>query len=491
MLVLSLIFQFMISLVIAQTKSQTNATGTTAVGESKTRMTVSVPTSTDSTEPQLTTTMAPTTLTQREVLQSTTVPSGRDPTLTRGTVPTVPTTTTTTTQATTTAQLSADSVQKINSIVENGIPSPSELLAGINNSAIPKLSFSTLARNCEDISPNIRAPPNHGNATLVQMDLAIDRFLGIADVAKSVDVMGSLFIRWAVTTCRGNVLHLLDGKDRVMVTSKDSFWHPSILFSSGSNDVGLVIGNWYDELEVVYEPLGSDNFLVYFFWVLLGKFSSNCPLLLDEFPFDDQICKFVFSIKQSNEFVQFHPNSKILIEGISENSDWSLLDSNVTVYQTMPGIQSKRSSIEYQIHLVRKPHYVMINIMGPVFLLVVIELVTLLLPPEMPDRSTFYCVILLALMVVQTSILQTVPRTPQRVLMSDFTLVLMLLSAVLCVYSLFICWVANNGSSQQSAKKSILCLRIKVCRVCDCLIFIISITVLALASAYVAMHALN
>ena len=365
-----------------------------------------------------------------------------------------------------------------NEIAANGIPS----IDSVPGSAIPVVTMQDLETGCSDIRPNIRAPSNNGDPTLVELSLAFDRFVGIDDLAESLSVMATMFVKWGVTTCRDQLAIEKPDAERVLVARKEDFWHPTILFSSSSDDVGMVSGKWYEDLEVVYQPVGGMDFVIFFYMVKIGPFTTDCPLQLNKFPFDKQTCKLKFRLKQSSDLLQFHSKSRMIAPVLSKNDEWIYVDSWVDIFPSQPNLLSNSSSIEFNLQLQRKPDYLLINIMGPVFALVVLELATILLPPEMPDRPTFYCVILLSLMVSQATILQSIPRTPQRVLLADFNLMLILWSGLLCIYSIVICYKANK---KQSTKRYFGRFKLSGVRASDVVAFLVSFLLLLAIIGYV------
>ena len=280
---------------------------------------------------------------------------------------------------------------------------------------------------------------------LFNTKFTLDRFDTIDDVNEIFKVSGTLYIEWNVTCWSRELFDLVNitsgGSPRgVTIFAKDwrELFYPKIRLRNAIFDSGMEENfNIYMQLQsrLVKSP---DEILITVRWWRYGLFSSSCPLYLTKFPFDQQTCSLRLISHASYVVVE---KSELEIgylgsEVATANSNWDFLNGFNYI---KPAVGEIPNQIIFEFHLKRRSYYFVINFMVPCILLVILEILALFLPPNLTLRPVFMGTVVLALIVLQGSVLLTCPSVTQQIFMVSYILQLAILCSAISVESLLIC----------------------------------------------------
>ncbi|XP_052768199.1 neuronal acetylcholine receptor subunit alpha-6-like [Mya arenaria] len=189
------------------------------------------------------------------------------------------------------------------------------------------------------------------------------------------------------------------GLNEITIPS-DMVWKPMIILTSAVGEI-VPIGidaNW---LPVRFHFSGIAA------WSPGESISSNCPMNVKYFPFDTQVCEFMFIPWgfKPNEVVIRKQNDVVQNDLFSENGQWEFLESEIKT-DTQPGY----SSITAHIRLQRRSAFFLVNFVFPVVFITLLNLLVFCLPVESGERMSFTVTVLLAVAVFMTIVAANLPK---------------------------------------------------------------------------------
>ena len=194
-----------------------------------------------------------------------------------------------------------------------------------------------------------------------------------------------------------------------------------------------------------------------------GACSWFCPLILETecsvdityFPFDRQVCPMRFGLwTYSGNKVNFSIiRDKADTDNLVPSGEWNLESMpgyrKVFFYACCPG--EPYPVIDYDVIIVRRTSFYLLNLIWPGILIAVLASVTFLLPPESGERIGLGITNLLAMMVFLLLISESIPPTSDAVpLASNFFSVVLVLSALALIESCIVIKFLHQSSSEVS-----------------------------------------
>lgn len=191
-----------------------------------------------------------------------------------------------------------------------------------------------------------------------------------------------------------------------------------------------------------------------------GAASWFCPLILETecgvdikyFPFDRQVCPMRFGLWTYNGLMV---NFSIVrdsadISNLVPSGEWNLEGMpsvrKVFEYACCPGIPYP--VIDYDVIIVRRTSFYLLNLIWPGILIAVLASITFLLPPESGERIGLGITNLLAMMVFLLLISESIPPTSDAVpLASNFFSIVLVLSALALIESCIVIKFLHKCSS--------------------------------------------
>ncbi|KAJ8026585.1 Neuronal acetylcholine receptor subunit alpha-9 [Holothuria leucospilota] len=194
----------------------------------------------------------------------------------------------------------------------------------------------------------------------------------------------------------------------IVVMHPDEIWMPKIFLSNSFNK---------DSLEVTSPEKGSiiltSEGIVDFGSPLVQ--STHCPLNVRYFPFDTQICPFLFSpVNQYYEHMYLSAD-KAFFGSTASNLEWNLLNESIAnlLYNfsnhLIDGNVSTYSGAVICLYLQRNPNHYIYTIIIPSTMMCVMAFATFLAPPDSGERISLGVSMVLGLTVFQLLISDTLP----------------------------------------------------------------------------------
>ncbi|XP_061189725.1 neuronal acetylcholine receptor subunit alpha-3-like [Saccostrea echinata] len=193
-----------------------------------------------------------------------------------------------------------------------------------------------------------------------------------------------------------------EGIEHFYIPQKE-IWTPDIVLKGGFTRFQELGGDFY------YLDLDSDGQIT---WLPYEVFESRCPIDITYFPFDEQICSISFVIwSYARDEVEICcSNHGMKFYQYEENSIWSIVNTNFTIIDD-PGI--RESEIMFTLHLRRKPFYFIRNIIIPVVLLAILNILTFVIPVDSGEKLTFGMTVFLSFLVFLNVISAQLPTNSE------------------------------------------------------------------------------
>ena len=176
-------------------------------------------------------------------------------------------------------------------------------------------------------------------------------------------------------------------------------------------------------------------------YLFYGKFDTLCDhFSFAKFPFDVQTCVLIFYTDDPVTRLNFSSIETLVDDTtlISEIDIWKVEGSGIEVVPTDYTLY-QLWQIRVSLTLGRKYQYYVGNVFAPSVGLYIIQLVALVLPPDMPDRPTFSITVVLAYTFVLTSVFSIIPRTTETVYLVILLEFKLFLSIFITCYMLIVC----------------------------------------------------
>ena len=203
-------------------------------------------------------------------------------------------------------------------------------------------------------------------------------------------------------------------------------WIPHLALITSSLDMQYL--HRHDHLLTVYY-----NGVVV--WTPGDSFESNCNVDIRRYPYDRHTCNLTyvawglrpeemdFAVTGSNFISQFYV----------ENNRWELMGADMIRINKS---SSQMIGYDIRINVKRRPNFIMINMVTPIFFMSLSNLMVFCLPADSGERVGFAITILLAISVFLTIISDTLPQTssPSVPMVSYLLLVMFLVSLLILVF---------------------------------------------------------
>lgn len=160
------------------------------------------------------------------------------------------------------------------------------------------------------------------------------------------------------------------------------------------------------------------------------------------FPFDTQTCELRFTAwSYSKVQVQLDAGRNgVTLEDYTPNAQWALTG---TSYRE---VNTDEAAVIFEIRLTRKPSFYVINIIVPVILLSVLNIMTFLLPVSSGEKASYAVTVFLSLAVFLTIVASSLPKNSDVVsLMSIYLTLMTCLSTFIVAVCLLQMRLATRG----------------------------------------------
>ena len=307
------------------------------------------------------------------------------------------------------------------------------------------LTIDDLLKECDHFSRWRIAPPNFDEPNSLISVFAADRIFEFDSMTGTMKIFAALYTHWNVDTCLpGTLTKYLGGEkpQRVFVPSMEKVWIPSLEFTSSSADTFMLGENYKRDILATFRKARFVRYnILDFFYLIAGLFTTQCVQDMRLFPFDTQKCSFTFTAENSVEQVVFGEFHVICPDKL--NTEWAIVGCSGQVANTSND-GSIVQTVTFEVTVQRIPGYFVANLILPNVVLVILSIATFSLPISAAERPIFTMTLLLSLIYSQSNILSEIPKTPQRILLSDYVLFLSFFVSFVTFFHMIILWLCSG-----------------------------------------------
>ena len=230
---------------------------------------------------------------------------------------------------------------------------------------------------------------------------------------------------------------LFNGIEKIHLP-KSSIWVPNILIDN-SADLKAILQN--DDLPQEIEIRSSGNISFYTSVV----FEILCDPDIEKYPFDQHECEITFITDRSNTDVKLRAYDPIDTSLLKENGIWEVTPSWFD-HKLTRGIIS---SITFRLILKRYATFQVTNFVMPVIILVALNLLVFILPPDSGERISFSITIMLSFVVFLSAISDRLPETNKPVCLFNIYLVMQLIySGLISTSVIAVSWMHHKADGK-------------------------------------------
>lgn len=187
----------------------------------------------------------------------------------------------------------------------------------------------------------------------------------------------------------------------IIHVSPRRIWAPDIiLYNSAANDDKLGGGTEKYKTKIAVNSSG------YCTWMAPAIFQSTCDINTEYFPFDDQECTLKFgswAFDGSELDITIQESETGVKEDIYQNNtEWEMLNVTVTREEFKYSCcHHPYPTVILKLHLRRRYHFYMVNLVIPCSLIALMVLLSFILPPESGERIGLGITVLMAMAIFQ------------------------------------------------------------------------------------------
>lgn len=272
---------------------------------------------------------------------------------------------------------------------------------------------------------NIRPIYNQSLAMYVGIVLYIKSIQEFDEVTEKFSFVAALQLHWHDYRMMWDTSDY-GGLDQITV-SYDDVWIPELTLSSPSAKAAA-LGKSSDIVRLTNEGYAQ--------WMPANLIESTCSVDVRNYPFDTQSCTTSFSSLgyKNNEVNLVALIPTIGFNVFSPNAMWDVVGSEVKTLLLGSGGESE---ILFTLNIKRKSAFVVINVLIPILVLGLLNILVFVLVPESGERIGFCITTLLAIAVYMTIVNDMLPRTSEPVPLISYKLMIdMVLSALIVLVTI-------------------------------------------------------
>ena len=266
------------------------------------------------------------------------------------------------------------------------------------NYSVSRILMDNLLRNYDK---DVRPSEEFDNITYVNLAIYLKSIQEFDEVKQTVVLSAGFALRWNDT---GMVWDTSDyGGIWKLQVSHDRVWTPDFILATSSKEMGTYGSAWQ---KISYTFYGDA------FWMTAGLVQSTCEVNVKKYPFDTQQCVAQFILWGYEVFEVDFVISKPYVDLVlyKSSGSWDLIGT--TISKSLLRIVDW-PQIDVTFNMRRKSNFVLINVLGPLFLLDFLNLMAFFLVLESGERISYCLTVLLSITVFLTIISDTLPRTSE------------------------------------------------------------------------------
>ncbi|XP_062612499.1 neuronal acetylcholine receptor subunit alpha-3-like [Saccostrea cucullata] len=244
---------------------------------------------------------------------------------------------------------------------------------------------------------NIRPVVNQSVPTQVSVDLLLTGLLGIDEAKQQMGSVGTLIIKW-----RDEFLSWTPssyGEAMYFDLPQDLIWKPDLQVFNGLTDFTNLGGSF-----MTVRVFSTGDVI----WMPYKVFQTKCRIDVTYFPFDRQKCQITmvaWNSDASSVSLTIGTNGMQIDEDINDGQ-WTLSSPKADVR-----VDDNQSLITFELMLKRKPKVFVLNIMIPMFFLIVLDVFTFIIPNDSGEKISYSVAVMLALSIFMTVVTSILPPT--------------------------------------------------------------------------------
>ncbi|XP_060606210.1 acetylcholine receptor subunit beta-type acr-3-like [Ruditapes philippinarum] len=268
---------------------------------------------------------------------------------------------------------------------------------------------------------NVRPITNQNTAINVNIYMSIKSIREFDEVDERFSFVAALVLVWTDEKLQWDPS--VNGGIEQLTVAFGDVWVPEMTLSSPSSK-GSTIGKSTDRIRV--DQYGQME------WIPADLIESTCSVNARKFPFDTQSCDTSFTSLgyKSHEVNLLAGMPNVSLDVYTPHSVWDVTGSKVNVKTVAPGNESE---ITFTIKLKRDSTFAVINIIMPISILSMLNVLVFLLVPESGERIGYCITTLLAIAVYMTIVNDLLPQTSKPVPLISYKLFIDLFISALIV----------------------------------------------------------
>ncbi|XP_072224842.1 5-hydroxytryptamine receptor 3A-like [Leuresthes tenuis] len=281
---------------------------------------------------------------------------------------------------------------------------------GVSSSHTQDCSYYSLLKHFELTASNegieiLRPVKNWTSTTLIHLDMLLFGILDVDEKFQTVTNYVWIQMKWSNEFLRWNPAEFC-GID-MLTLPRTKLWIPDVAIQEDASDSGSIQEDPLIRLDSSGLAFASKR----------QRLTYTCQLKLFLFPFDVQQCNITFSTLSSDgRFVKLTTltNDAILtslsVQLSMTQGEWKLQSMKVLKYN-LTDEQTTSSKLVYMVTLERKPMLYMINLVVPLFFLLVLDLASFFISEARGEKLGFKVTVLLSVSVLLLILQDILPST--------------------------------------------------------------------------------
>ena len=256
-----------------------------------------------------------------------------------------------------------------------------------------------------------------GNPTETSVRFILNRIKGVDDLDQTFTAIGTLVIKFHSDCLIQRSINSGLPEHWLFYSNTDDFWKVPVTHDNSA--FGFVMHD--ERVAHAMRVLPYKGKINHFY---TGIFESECALTnLRKFPFDTETCWLEFSLLQSQSMIKMEYSQMVMKSAesaIGANAAWQIVDTfadwkvqNVTSEDHPTSFHI----VYFGVVLTRRSEYYVHNLIMPCFTLTMVQMVVFLIPFGRDERISFTTAVLLAFAVTRASIIESVPKTAESILL--------------------------------------------------------------------------
>ncbi|XP_061175709.1 neuronal acetylcholine receptor subunit beta-4-like [Saccostrea echinata] len=264
----------------------------------------------------------------------------------------------------------------------------------------------------------IRPITDQSKALDVKLSYSAVAINGLDAAGGTLEIVGILTATWYNDLLIFNTSTDWNGLGGLLFP-QNTFWRPSLVLDNSATSLTEVGDSSY---RIRIDGDGKHE------WIIGLVASSACSVDVTNFPFDSHSCELIFTPwgTTSSEVTLSPMSTTVDQTHYSESTEWTFLSSSLT-----SSTKNNASYLTITINLKRSPGYFFVNLVMPIVVVALLNILVFLLPSECGERVGYSVTIFLTFAVYLDIITATLPKsTDSTAKLSNYLISMVVLGAV-------------------------------------------------------------